>query len=78
MTRVATTEFREKLAYFLDLAARGEPIVIERHGKPSVQLVAVVSDSSQAALALQKWRDRAVLYDIVSPAAAAEDWEMTA
>ena len=38
MTQVSVTEFRNKLAEYLERAEKGEDIVIERHGKGRVRL----------------------------------------
>lgn len=76
MPHIPTTEFREHLSRWLDRAERGDEVIIERHGRPSVRLLPVTSRQSQASAQLAEWRARAVLHDVEAPAMDTDDWEM--
>lgn len=76
MAHVPAAQFRENLSSWLDRAERGDEVIIERHGRPSVRLVAVANQQSQAAAQLEVWRARAVLHDLETPAVDPDEWEM--
>ncbi len=52
MTHVSMATVKDKLSEFAAAAAAGEDVVITRHGKPYVKLVAI--DDTQARLRLQR------------------------
>ncbi|MBS3648996.1 type II toxin-antitoxin system prevent-host-death family antitoxin [Pseudaminobacter sp. 19-2017] len=61
MRTVGAIEAKKKLDSLLDLIARGEEVVITRHGKPAAKLVAPSGEpkrSSQAADAVMRIRER--------------------
>jgi prevent-host-death family protein len=61
MRTVGAIEAKEKLDSLLDLIARGEEVVITRHGKPAARLVAPSGDevpASDASAAVRRIRER--------------------
>lgn len=50
MRHVPVAEFKDKASEYIAAAERGEEIVITRHGKPAVRLVAVEEDHASLKL----------------------------
>jgi prevent-host-death family protein len=44
MRTVSVREARAAIGFLLDVVARGEAVVIERHGRPIARLVPIVAD----------------------------------
>lgn len=61
MKEVGAFEAKNKLGHLLDLAERGEEVVITRHGKPVARLVPAKGavNRDQAHAALRRIRERA-------------------